>query len=77
MLDPPPGHMGRTTGGLLSLDTDTRTLEQAGFQVLEIDADNADSRTWDDQVIRAQLEAFIATRATPVAEARSAGRARP
>jgi hypothetical protein len=52
----------------------TRTLEHAGIPVLEIDADNADARSWDDAAIRARLEDFIATRVAPVAEQRRQGR---
>ena len=40
----------------------TKALEDAGIPVLEIDADNADARTWDEAAFVAELESFIERR---------------
>jgi hypothetical protein len=40
----------------------TRALEEAGFPVLEIDANNADARSWDETAFVARLEQFIEDR---------------
>jgi hypothetical protein len=40
----------------------TKALEDAGVPVLEIDADNADARTWDEPAFVAALERFIEER---------------
>ncbi len=40
----------------------TQALEDAGFPVLEIDADNADARDWDEPAFIAALAQFIETR---------------
>jgi 2-hydroxyglutaryl-CoA dehydratase, D-component len=40
----------------------TRALEDAGIPVLEIDANNADAREWDEAAFVARLSAFIRTR---------------
>jgi hypothetical protein len=37
----------------------TRALENAGIPVLEIDANNADSRDWDETAFTASLERFV------------------
>ncbi len=37
----------------------TRALEDAGIPVLEIDADNADARGWDEQAFTSALEQFV------------------
>ncbi len=37
----------------------TRALEDAGIPVLEIDANNADARTWDEAAFTAELARFI------------------
>ncbi len=48
----------------------TRALEQAGIPVLEIDADNADAREWDEQGFVSSLSEFIETRVEPAAAER-------
>jgi len=48
----------------------TRALEEAGIPVLEIDANNADAREWDEQAFVASLAEFVETRAEPVAARR-------
>ena len=40
----------------------TKALEDAGIPVLELDADNADARTWDEPAFVAALERFIEER---------------
>jgi hypothetical protein len=40
----------------------TRALEDAGIPVLEIDANNADARTWDEAAFVQELERFIEAR---------------
>jgi hypothetical protein len=40
----------------------TKALEDAGIPVLEIEADNADARTWDEPAFVAALERFIEER---------------
>ena len=40
----------------------TQALEEAGIPVLEIDANNADARTWDEAAFVAALERFIEER---------------
>ena len=40
----------------------TRALERAGIPVLEIDANNADAREWDEAAFVASLSEFIETR---------------
>jgi hypothetical protein len=40
----------------------TRALENAGIPVLEIDANNADARDWDEAAFTASLEEFVQTR---------------
>jgi hypothetical protein len=40
----------------------TKALEDAGIPVLEIDADNADARTWDEAAFVAELESFVERR---------------
>ena len=42
----------------------TRALEDAGIPVLEIDADNADARDWDEAAFTASLERVRPTRVT-------------
>jgi 2-hydroxyglutaryl-CoA dehydratase, D-component len=37
----------------------TRALEEAGIPVLEIDADNADAREWDEAAFASSLERFV------------------
>ena len=39
----------------------TRALERAGIPVLEIDANNADARDWDEAAFTASLERFVET----------------
>jgi hypothetical protein len=48
----------------------TRALERAGIPVLEIDANNADAREWDEQAFVASLAEFIETRVEPAAAGR-------
>ena len=48
----------------------TRALERAGIPVLEIDANNADAREWDEQAFVASLAEFIETRVDPAAARR-------
>lgn len=50
----------------------TRALEDAGIPVLEIDANNADARGWDEAAFTARIGEFIETRAEPVAARRRA-----
>ena len=40
----------------------TKALEDAGIPVIEIDADNADARTWDERAFVERLERFIEER---------------
>jgi hypothetical protein len=40
----------------------TRALEEAGIPVLEIDANNADARSWDEAAFVAELDRFIEDR---------------
>ena len=40
----------------------TTALEEAGFPVLEIDADNADARTWNEAAFVGAVERFIEER---------------
>jgi benzoyl-CoA reductase/2-hydroxyglutaryl-CoA dehydratase subunit BcrC/BadD/HgdB len=40
----------------------TRTLEEAGIPVLEIDANNADARDWDEDAFVRELSEFIERR---------------
>jgi ABC-type sugar transport system substrate-binding protein len=42
----------------------TQALEDAGIPVLEIDADNADAREWDEAAFVSALEQFIEQRVT-------------
>jgi hypothetical protein len=37
----------------------TRALEDAGIPVLEIDANNADARDWDEAAFTSSLERFV------------------
>jgi hypothetical protein len=48
----------------------TRSLEEAGIPVLEIDANNADAREWDEQRFVAELTSFVEERVEPVAARR-------
>ncbi len=48
----------------------TRALEEAGIPVLEIDANNADARTWDEEALVARLGAFIEERVEPARASR-------
>ncbi|NUS53693.1 MAG: 2-hydroxyacyl-CoA dehydratase [Streptomycetaceae bacterium] len=50
----------------------TRALEAAGVPVLEIHADNADARGWDDAAFTAAIEEFLERRVEPGAAARRA-----
>lgn len=48
----------------------TRALEDAGIPVLELDANNADPRDWDEAAFATELSSFIEDRVAPVARSR-------
>jgi hypothetical protein len=48
----------------------TKALEDAGIPVLEIDANNADARGWDEKAFVEQLSSFIDERVAAVARSR-------
>jgi hypothetical protein len=50
----------------------TRALEAAGIPVLELDANNADARQWDERGFTETLSSFIDARVEPVAACRRA-----
>ncbi len=50
--------------------TTTAALEQAGIPVLEIDANNADARTWDATAMTERVARFIEDQAAPNADTR-------
>jgi hypothetical protein len=49
----------------------TRALEEAGIPVLEIDANNADAREWDEAAFVEALSRFVETRVEPAARRRA------
>lgn len=54
----------------------TRALEEAGFPVFQIDADNVDARNWNEEALKDNLSAFLEHRVAARAYARLAA-ARP
>ncbi|HEX4520675.1 MAG TPA: 2-hydroxyacyl-CoA dehydratase family protein [Gaiellaceae bacterium] len=49
----------------------TRALEDAGIPVLELDANNADARGWDEEAFVSELSEFVENRVRPVAGERT------